>query len=507
MSLDPFSSNAFQFSDLNLSSDITEAWRTLAHQLNPSTGDLSRLPANSKWMRRFSLIVYGAGPVGGGTGPATQGAIPMSSGGGAGNLGGGSDIPTRRTLALPPFRKPRNGDSAGAPTPPDSTLGDTPDKPDATLDDVNVTATPDATPAAPDSQQGIDLSDLRCVFHIDKSVSRNPNLLYVRIYNMAPKTMAKVIAMKRVQVSAGYKYAEYGVIFEGTVTQYVRGKENPTDTFLDIYAGDGDKALTAATTHTVFQKGSTQLDVLNKTRADQKAADDAVKEAELSPALTKNLLAARYRAHVANESTAQAQRALEVAYAFNTFSDNNTLHAVGKDDYRPGEAVVLTPKTGLVKIPEVTPQGIQIECLLNPKLKLAGLVKVETNLLSGVPYLPGSQVEVDSNGRIIPGHEAGGSIAQVARGPGQTKISAFTSPEGTYKIILMKLVGDTRGMPWYCQLICLAMKGGNVMVSPKSALERASPEVRASVGLGGPATQSGAPGAVPTLDPFHPPPT
>ena len=58
-----------------------------------------------------------------------------------------------------------------------------------------------ASPAAPDSQQGIDLSDLRCVFHIDKSVSRNPNLLYVRIYNMAPKTMAKVIAMKRVQVS------------------------------------------------------------------------------------------------------------------------------------------------------------------------------------------------------------------------------------------------------------------------------------------------------------------
>src|SRR5439155_22045277 len=103
MSLDPFSSDAFQFSDLNLSSDITEAWRTLAHQLNPSTrpgsGDPSRLPANSKWRRRVSPIVYGAGPVGGGTGPATQGAVPMSSGGGAGNLGGGSDIPTRRTLA------------------------------------------------------------------------------------------------------------------------------------------------------------------------------------------------------------------------------------------------------------------------------------------------------------------------------------------------------------------------------------------------------------------------
>ena len=37
--------------------------------------------------------------------------------------------------------------------------------------------------------------------------------------------------------------------------------------------------------------------------------------------------------------------------------------------YRSGQEVVLTPKTGLIGMPEVAPDGIHAKCLLNPKLR------------------------------------------------------------------------------------------------------------------------------------------
>lgn len=503
-------SDAFQGSKIDIPSTVTETWRVLARQLDPSHGSGSghfqqgKMPTNAQWLRRFSLVTYGAGPPSKITSsPVTQGAIPtqgaLPGAGAAPGSGGAHSSTRRRTLVLPQFIPvPHNGDSAGAPTTDDSTLGDTADNPPAETEDSTLGDTPDDGGGSTDTASGgIDLSAMRCVFHIEKSTSRKPNLFWARIYNLSPATMAKVIEMKRVRVSAGYWFANYGVVFDGTVTQYVRGKENPTDTFLDIYGGGTDQAINAASQHQVYLKGSTELQRYEDSRKEQKKLQPEMQIGQISEALRKIMGRTITRAYVSDSPVSQVQRELEQAHNFNTFVDDNKSQALSRSAYLPGEAVVLSPKTGLVKIPELTPQGIQIDCLLNPKLRIGGLVKIDEALLSGVSYIPGTPPGEDSKGNPVPGKAAGGEISQAARNE-PSKFVPYLSLtrgrfKGTYKIILMKLTGDTRGMPWYCQLICLALdSSGAIRDHPGSALSRSA--ISASVTAGGtPTTQGGVP--------------
>jgi hypothetical protein len=57
--------------------------------------------------------------------------------------------------------------------------------------------------------------------------------------------------------------------------------------------------------------------------------------------------------------------------------------------------------------------------------------------------------------------------------------SAWTSPTGTYKILIMDYTGDTRGNPWYCELICIALGSDDKPLkaaNPASAWNRAAPQ-------------------------------
>ena len=447
---------AFQGSNLSIESATNEAWRVLARQLNPSrgsgSGNLSSTGSNlgvdAKWLRRFELIVYGAAsPQTGGTGPVTQGAIPTTQGGSAGASGGNSSFGSQKP--------------------------------------------------------GIDLSALRCTFHIDKSTNRTPNTLYVRIYNMAPATMATVIEMGRVQISAGHKFSAYGVIFDGTVVQYVRGKENPTDTFLDIYAGDGDRAINSAVMFERIDKGSTDYDRYQKALDVKKKAQADLNEAQNDTSVSdeqkqKNLL----RAHIMVGRADDEMRTLAQAYKYDEFIDQGKLNIVRRNGFKPGEELVLSPQTGLIGIPEVTPQGIQIRCLLDPRIRLGGVVRISSDLLSGVAYAPGTKMAVDSKGNFVPGAAAGGVITRSATWE-QPLVVPFTAPEGRYKILMMKLSGDTRGLEWYCDLACLALgSDGKVMATPGSVLQRAGPETGVVASGEGPATNIPAPAS--SLTPQRP---
>lgn len=45
--------------------------------------------------------------------------------------------------------------------------------------------------------------------------------------------------------------------------------------------------------------------------------------------------------------------------------------------YLPGEAVVLSAGTGLIGTPKANDKGIEIKCLLNPRLRIGGRVRLD----------------------------------------------------------------------------------------------------------------------------------
>jgi hypothetical protein len=344
---------------------------------------------------------------------------------------------------------------------------------------------------------GIDLSQMRVNFELTKLTRDTPNDLIVKVYNLSrntgPATEQKIKQYARVQLAAGYQNEQYGMIFDGTVVLYIQGKENPVDSYIEIHAGDQDTWLNYAVHSLDWPAGTTP----------QKKVEDVLKKGnipigrvDLGPGQQPTLRASSYTGHAVSLIRDQTR-----ATNSDFFIDDGKAYVIPWSGYRQSEMVVLSPKTGLVGIPKVTPAGIEVICLLNPKLRIGGLVQIDSSLLSGVPFAPGSQFDAQSGF----GTPTGG-LPFKATGP-WTFSSAAISPTGTYKISLMKHYGDTRGNPWYTALICSASGPGGADLAKVSNIGTAYLRSRQprSTGQAGSAGTPPVPNA-PALPPAQPAP-
>lgn len=295
-------------------------------------------------------------------------------------------------------------------------------------------------------QQGLELAQLRTTFNVHKNTITTPNILDAKVFNLSPQTMSKITQFGRIQLSAGYKFAQYGLIFDGQVIQYRIGRENPTDTYMEIKAADGE-LLNSATSFHRFEAGTKESVPLQ-----QFVKDIGIPAGFISAGVGIQTL---LRPLIVAGNTRKYMRDLMLKYNANCFAENGQLHVVQQREYLPGEAVVLSPQTGLINIPETTPEGIQIRCLLNPRLKVGGLVKLDKKFISGIAYVPGGQTMTYAQGV-----EAGALNYE----QGGVPVPVPTSPTGTYKIYNIEVSGDTRGQPWYMDLICLGVdSSGNTI--------------------------------------------
>ena len=334
-------------------------------------------------------------------------------------------------------------------------------------------------------ETGLDLSQLRVNFSLKKMVNPTPNILYARIYNLSPKTEQKVKEFGRVSLSAGYQ-KNFGLLFDGTVVQYVQGKENAVDTYLDIWAGDGDMPNNNSVTNVTWPAGTSVVDKIKYMASTMEGVvigdikpeggDEKSVRAETKVAMTRDAIR-----DYANDTASWY------------YIDNGTFHMIPMMGYREGQEVVLTPKTGLIGMPQVSPDGIHATCLINPKLRLGGVIQIRDNDgrsgLSNVPFIPGSTVPW-----------AG---IDVPAATGTKKFAAApTSPTGRYTILLMEHHGDSRGTPWYTEMVCQATD-----VSEQKAWATARTRSRAILNKFNSTTTpvSEIPGGVPSLGPTPPP--
>jgi hypothetical protein len=282
---------------------------------------------------------------------------------------------------------------------------------------------------------GLDLSQMRVNFSVRKTNYASPNLLKARVYNLSkppgPNTVGKVKQYKRVQLAAGYLGENsLTMIFDGTVLLYIVGKENPVDSYVEILAGDADPALNHGFAALNWPAGSTPS---QRTKDKLNAAKIPVGEVQPAKGEQKSIRAQSYIGMVDKGVRIETN-----ATQSDFWMDDGKAYVIPWSGYRKGEIVELSPATGLVGIPKVTPNGIEALCLLNPKLRLGGLVHIKTDLLSDVPFVPGSK-EAFAGPSFTPSAEGGANFTYAA---------AAVNPEGYYKIMLLDHYGDTRGNEW-----------------------------------------------------------
>lgn len=273
---------------------------------------------------------------------------------------------------------------------------------------------------------GLDLSAFRIVFKTNQSDIMTPNNARIRVYNLADDTATRVQKeFTGVILQAGYQSGNFGTIFQGFIKQIKRGRETPTDTYLEIFAADADIALNFSTVNKTLGAGSTVQDRVN-------ALSGAMgTPLSNSPDLSGGILP---RGKVLYGMARDHMRDQADTAATDWSIQDGKLQMIPMTGYLPGEVAQINTQTGLVGMPEQTEQGITFKCLLNPKLKIGGRVQLNNK---------------DINQTIVKeqGFPQYGQISMIAR----------LSDDGFYRLFVVEHEGDTWGNPWYSDLTCLSV--------------------------------------------------
>lgn len=272
--------------------------------------------------------------------------------------------------------------------------------------------------------QGLDLSQLRCKFVIKRSDTMTPNVADIRVYNVEETTALRIRnEFKKVILQAGYE-GNYGVIFQGNIKQVILGRESATDTFIDIVAGDGDRAYNFAIVNSTIAAGATQGDQVNT--AIGTMVSKGVSQGHIGDMPQEQLPRGKVMYGNSRNYLRDAAQTTDKSWSI----QDEKVTFVSKKSYLPGERVVLTSKTGMIGTPNQTNEGVNIKCLLNPMIKIASRVEINN-----------ASVERFKINLSVPNSAA--------------NIPAPLTADGVYYVLVVEHSGDTRGVEWYSSLICL----------------------------------------------------
>ncbi|VVD29153.1 phage protein [Paraburkholderia dioscoreae] len=276
------------------------------------------------------------------------------------------------------------------------------------------------------SGKGLDLSDLHIRFAVWSATTQSPKHARIRIYNVADNTaLALRQEFTQVFLQAGYD-GNFGQIFSGAIKQAPRGRENATDTFVELIAADGDEAYNWAVVNTTLAAGWSQTD-------SHRALMQTMSSYGVSAGYTPEFSAAQLpRGKVMFGGSRDYMRQLAGSAGAQWSIIDGQLHMVKDNDYIPGETIVLTSNTGLIGMPTQTVDGIVVKALLNPNIQ------------------PGRRIQLDN-----------ASIQQAGISVDYSAVNYFpsTDSDGFYKVFALNNVGDTRGQDFYSNIICSAVNG------------------------------------------------
>lgn len=223
--------------------------------------------------------------------------------------------------------------------------------------------------------QGQPLSEgLRMKFRTVAADVGVPNHAEVTVYNLKNETANRVMRKEfsRVVLQAGYVNGHFGVIFDGTLKQVKRGRESAVDSYLIMYISDGDFFCNQ---YAIPDPIYMPRDSSKEDRARAQIAD-ATKNGGVTAGPIEGLsggilprttvLYGMGNHNMDTTSRPYAQWSIQ----------NGVIQTRPINGYLKGEAVVLNSATGLIGQPEVNDMGVFATALLNPAVKVGGLAKI-----------------------------------------------------------------------------------------------------------------------------------
>lgn len=284
----------------------------------------------------------------------------------------------------------------------------------------------------------LDLSQFRIKFYTSAADVESPNSCAIRVYNLSLKTIKQIQGeFSEVVLSAGYVSGNYGIIFSGSIKQFRIGRENATDTYLDILAADGDIGYNQAMISASIKAGATPrqaIDLAVKSFSDAQpgmAADIGSLKTDKQniPNPRGQVFFGMSRAMMRNIATS-----LDAAWSI----QDGKIVVTDNTGYHEGQEVAVNVGTGLIGLPQQTDQGIKFTCLLNSRIRIGNKVKLDNSEITQLVQQNQNSAPISYN-----------SLNQFYH---QAPLSA----DGVYRALVIEHEGDTRGNQWYTNVVGLA---------------------------------------------------
>ena len=219
----------------------------------------------------------------------------------------------------------------------------------------------------------------------------------------------------------------FGLIFSGQVIQFRQWTEHVTDTVFEIWASDGDAAYNYAVVNRSLPAQSSIKDTIMACAKEFK--DKGVGMGKLPEKLSGIMDQVLPRGQALYGPARKYLRRSGKEAAFSWSIQNGELKIIENAGYLPGEAVELNWASGLLYSPEQTPQGIRVKCLINPRLRIGGRIKL-------------------NNADVM--------MARKDIFMGDLALPSLDR-DGLYRVLKMDIRGDTKGNEWLMELTCVGL--------------------------------------------------
>ncbi len=284
--------------------------------------------------------------------------------------------------------------------------------------------------------KALDLSEMHFRFKTVQEDAESPGNCEIRIWNLSEKTIKAIRGeYSRVVLQAGYEEAPFGVIFDGTIKQYRIGREpDGVNTYLDILAADGDEAYNFAYCSRTLARGSSPGDRIAAAVAAMSSKGVTGGDV-LIPSTGGILPRGKVLFGMAKAIIRSEVQTLQSSWSI----QNGRVQVIPLSGYLPGEAVVLNSLSGLIGRPEQTIDGVRARCLINPRIRIGGLIKIDNKSINQI-------VQANPDAAPLAYNQYAG-LQQLAT----------VTEDGIYRVYVAEHQGDTRGQEWYTDLICLTV--------------------------------------------------
>lgn len=257
-------------------------------------------------------------------------------------------------------------------------------------------------------KESLVIEQLRIAFDCTKTIKSDPNPTTVMVYNLSETTRDRIISgeFKFVRFEAGYE--ELGLLFMGDIINPVIRKEG-ADIITEIQVADGFKAITESVSGVTVKSGSTNKDIVNQVAKTMPSTQVSIADVDTGSPLPRGKVLNGDSRFILNQVAKDSNADWSI-------QDGNLI-VLPKDKVLPsGSGFVISQETGMIGSPEKSDSGMELVYLLEPKIVIGSLIRVE---------------------------------------------SILKQYNGDYKVTDIKMTGDTHGDTWYSHITCIGGKFQN----------------------------------------------